>query len=52
MVVLRFVEDLSIEETARVLNCSPATVKVQAGRALAALRANPHLSLTSIAGWE
>ncbi|HEU4424630.1 MAG TPA: SigE family RNA polymerase sigma factor [Pilimelia sp.] len=45
VVVLRYVEDLSIAETAHVLGCSAGTVKVQAGRALAALRTNPHLRL-------
>jgi RNA polymerase sigma-70 factor (sigma-E family) len=49
VVVLRFAEDLSIEDTAAVLGCSPATVKVQAGRALTALRANPHLNPASAA---
>ena len=37
-VVLRYVEGLSIVETADVLGCSAATVQIQAGRALAALR--------------
>jgi RNA polymerase sigma-70 factor (sigma-E family) len=52
VVVLRFVEDQSIEDTARVLNCSIGTVKVQASRALSTLRSDPHLGLTSIVGWE
>lgn len=43
VVVLRYVEDQSVEQTAEVLGCSAATVKVQAGRALARLRADPHL---------
>jgi RNA polymerase sigma-70 factor (sigma-E family) len=43
VVVLRYVEDLSVAETAGLLRCSEATVKVQAGRALAALRADPHM---------
>jgi RNA polymerase sigma-70 factor (sigma-E family) len=43
IVVLRYAEDLSIEETARVLGCSPGTVRVQSSRALAALRADPEL---------
>jgi DNA-directed RNA polymerase specialized sigma24 family protein len=42
--VLRYVEDLSVEDTADVLGCSSATVRVQAGRALAALRVNPHVN--------
>ena len=45
IVVLRYVEDLSVSETAQVIGCSEGTVKVQAGRALASLRANPHLRL-------
>lgn len=45
VVVLRYVEDLSVSETAAVLRCSEATVKVQAGRALAALRADPHVEV-------
>lgn len=45
VVVLRYAEDLSVEETARLLGCSPGTVKVQAARALATLRADPTLRL-------
>ncbi|HEY3868954.1 MAG TPA: SigE family RNA polymerase sigma factor [Actinocrinis sp.] len=37
-VVLRFYCDLSIEETAALLACSPGTVKSQTSRGLAALR--------------
>ncbi|GAA0943036.1 SigE family RNA polymerase sigma factor [Virgisporangium aurantiacum] len=44
VVVLRYVEDLSVAETASLLGCSPATVRVQAGRALAALRLDPHVA--------
>lgn len=43
VVVLRFVEDLSVADTAALLGCSAATVKVQSGRALATLRADPTL---------
>jgi RNA polymerase sigma-70 factor (sigma-E family) len=44
VVVLRYVEDLSVAETANILGCSQATVRVQSGRALAALRLNPHVA--------
>jgi RNA polymerase sigma-70 factor (sigma-E family) len=37
-VVLRFYEDLSVEETAAVLGCSTGTVKSQLHRALARIR--------------
>lgn len=37
-VVLRYYCDLSVEETAEVLGCSPGTVKSQTARALAHLR--------------
>lgn len=38
VLVLRYWEDLSIEETAALLQCSPGTVKSQAARGLDALR--------------
>lgn len=44
VVVLRYVEDLPIAETADILGCSAATVRVQAGRALAALRIDPRVT--------
>ncbi len=44
VVVLRFVEDQSIQDTAQTLKCSDATVKVQASRALRALRQDPNLA--------
>ncbi len=38
VVVLRYYEDLSVEETARVLGCRPGTVKSQAAKAMRVLR--------------
>jgi RNA polymerase sigma-70 factor (sigma-E family) len=38
VVVLRFVEDLSVEQTAELLHCSAGTVKSHTARALARLR--------------
>ncbi|HLL69740.1 MAG TPA: SigE family RNA polymerase sigma factor [Micromonosporaceae bacterium] len=48
VVVLRYVEDLSITATADVLGCSEGTVKVQAARALAALRADTDLRIPDV----
>jgi RNA polymerase sigma-70 factor (sigma-E family) len=45
IVVLRYVEDRSVADTAALLGCSRETVKVQSARALAALRADPALRL-------
>jgi RNA polymerase sigma-70 factor (sigma-E family) len=41
VIVLRYYEDLTEAETARVLDCSLGTVKSQASRALAKLRIDP-----------
>jgi RNA polymerase sigma-70 factor (sigma-E family) len=38
VLVLRFYDDLSVEDTARLLRCSAGTVKSQSARGLAALR--------------
>jgi RNA polymerase sigma-70 factor (sigma-E family) len=38
VLVLRYWEDMSVEDTARILNCSTGTVKSQAARGLQTLR--------------
>jgi RNA polymerase sigma-70 factor (sigma-E family) len=43
VIVLRYYEDLTEAETARLLNCSVGTVKSQSSRALAKLRIDPSL---------
>ena len=40
VVVLRFLEDLTVEETAHVLGCGLSTVRAHTARALARLRIN------------
>jgi len=49
-VVLRYYEDLSVEEAARVLGCSAGTVKSRTNRALAALRTHGVLAEYDIGG--
>ena len=44
VVVLRYVEDLSEQETARVLDCTVGTVKSTASRAMARLRCTAELT--------
>jgi DNA-directed RNA polymerase specialized sigma24 family protein len=36
--VLRFFEELSVEETAEVMNCAPGTIKATVHQALRSLR--------------
>lgn len=43
VIVLRYFEDLSVEETAGILGCRPSTVKSQAAKALRTLRDLPAL---------
>lgn len=42
VLVLRYLHDLSVDETARVMNCSTGTVKSQTNRGLRALREAYH----------
>jgi RNA polymerase sigma-70 factor (sigma-E family) len=49
VLVLRFLEDMTVEQTAAVLGCRPGTVLSQSSRALAKLRdLVPHLDEVSI----
>lgn len=49
-VVLRYWNDLSVEETARLMGCTPSTVKTQSARGLERLRTL--LTTTSAGGGE
>ena len=50
VVVLRYWEDLSVEQTAAFLGCSPGNVKSQAARALSRLRAHLGDELAGLSG--
>jgi RNA polymerase sigma-70 factor (sigma-E family) len=50
VVVLRYFDDLTERETARVLGCSVGTVKSHTARALTALRQSTHLTDPSAGG--
>ncbi|MEV5963128.1 SigE family RNA polymerase sigma factor [Kribbella sp. NPDC051952] len=49
-VVLRYFDELSVDETAEVLGCRPGTVKSQTLRALEKLRLHPALADLDLAG--
>ena len=51
VIVLRFYCDLSVDETAQVLECTPGTVKSQTARALTTLRASM-VDVTDLASKE
>lgn len=51
-VVLRYYEDLTIEQTAEVLGCSPGTVKSQVSNALDRLRERLGVDLLELTGPE
>ncbi|MHA3701581.1 sigma-70 family RNA polymerase sigma factor [Jatrophihabitans sp. YIM 134969] len=47
VIALRYFADLSDEQIAADLGCAPATVRVHASRALAALRVSPELAASA-----
>ncbi|WP_202876291.1 sigma-70 family RNA polymerase sigma factor [Kribbella sp. VKM Ac-2566] len=52
-VVLRYFDELSVDETAIALDCRPGTVKSQTLRALEKLRAHPSLAeLSDLVGMK
>jgi RNA polymerase sigma factor (sigma-70 family) len=52
VVILRYLEDRSVADTARLLDCSAETVRSQAHRALARLRSEvPGLFVDDVEGW-
>ena len=50
ILVLRYLEDLSVSETAALMGCSESTVTTQTSRALRAMRAAPQLQQVSSKG--
>jgi RNA polymerase sigma-70 factor (sigma-E family) len=51
-IVLRFFDDQTVAETARILGCSVGTIKSQVSKALARLRVDPTLAEDDVTGEE